>query len=661
MAGVETTPTAAPVIQSPKAQHTQPTPQPMNIDTPATESPQPNGSDSASSSIPDTGKDISVADFTSKLQQILQVVQGFDSQDILQGSVKVQVKDESKEISLAVIKTKLDEQEYKEVGSFKDDIAAILKNAILTSGQKSSKGAHAHKLLALVSDLTADLAEYSLRSNGKKRQVPADEQTNARLVRDHEKIALFQKTMDGFVFTSASTISPQNLDVDVATVTIVPTTSLVEAPLLRTVNTKPRKIQPLPKQRPRPAVGVEYTPYNPFLSFAPFVDTGGAAMNAEETAIAYTALEARHAKRTKRTGGSTPGELEALMSIVAKHTSGSDASQPPQPLSEEDLEGLEAEGIDIKALLQPPGDVEMQSAEEEEEESPAPKANGTTAASEPAPTPRTVEKTMQHNALLLAELQILQQKRFDERNHTISDREREIATTLQNSLVELLNRVPPSDVVTREAVEKAMRRMPYKEPAFAGVLPPNRPFACPSNTTRDGIPPTGTSYPNYRPQPSKPLPATTHFVIPQVAMSPVINYTGGYTLVTQPAYTTVYSVPPVPMSSQHRMYSRMRGTTTANTTTTAATSGPASNGQYSSSSMAHSSSMSMDDDGLSSRPIVPRPFPAARTRVGVNGRTSVRKTSNGAFTCWKKSEVSASPCATCATAVSRKLLFGDLD
>ncbi|KAF9164658.1 hypothetical protein DFQ26_001189 [Actinomortierella ambigua] len=654
MAGVETTPTSAPVIQSPKTQHTQSTPQPMNIDTPVTESPQTNGSDHAPSNTPDTTKDISVADFTARLQQILQVLQGFDKQDVLQGTVKVQIKDESKEISLAVIKSKLDEQEYKEIGPFRDDIATVLKNTISVFGQKSAKGTLAQQLLALVSDLTTDLAEYSLRSNGKKRQMAAEEKSSARLVRDHEKVALFQRTMDGFVFTSASSMSSQNLDVDVATVTIVPTTSLVDAPLLRTVNTKPRKVQLLPKQRPRPAVGVDYAPYNPFLSFAPFVDTGGAAMNAEETAIAYTALEARHAKRTRRTGGPVPGDLEAVMSIVAKHSSASDVQQPPQPLSEEDLAGLEAEGVNVKALLQTQ-DVEMQSAEEEG--SPAPKANGTAASSDTAPTPATVEGVMQYNALLLAELQLLQQKRFDDRNHAISDREKEIATTLQNSLVELLNRVPPSDVVTREAVEKAMRRMPYKEPAFAGVLPPNRPFACPSNTTRDGIPPTGTSYPNYRPQPSKPLPATTNFVIPQVAMSPVINYTGGYTLMTQPAYTTVYASAPMAISNQHRMYSRMRSSGTTATHSTSAAAAARGNQVpstvYSSYSSTGGSFREMEANGLSSRPIVPRPFPAAYMRVGANGQSLFRKTLKGAAAAsWRKSELS--PCAACGTAVSRK-------
>ncbi|KAG0234938.1 hypothetical protein BGW42_006037 [Actinomortierella wolfii] len=636
MAGVETTPTPVPIIQSVKAQHTQSSTQSMNVDTPVTESPQANGDDHSSSHTPDTVKDISAEEFTTKLQQILQVLQGFDKQEVLGGSTKVQVKDETKEISLAIIQSKLNEKEYTEIGPFKDDIAAILKNTISTSGPKSPKGTLANQLLALVSDLTADLAEYSLRSSGKKRQ-DAEGQANARLVRDHEKIALFQKTMEGFVFTSSSTISPQNLDVDVAAVKIVPTPSLVEAPLLKTVNTKPRKVQPLPKQRVKPAIGVEYTPYNPFLSFAPFVDTGGAAMNAQETAIAYTALEARHMKRTRKSAGPVPGDLEAVMNIVAKHINSTDAQQPPQPLKEDDLADLEAEGINIKALLQP-RDVEMQSAEDE---STTPKANGTTASAS-TPTPKTIQEIMQQNAILLAELQLLQQKRFDERSLIISDREKEIATTLQNSLVGLLSQLPPSDVVTREAVEEAMRRIPYKEPAFAGVLPPNRPFACPSNTTRDGVPATGTSYPNYRPQPSKPLPASTNFVIPQVAMSPVINYTGGYTLMSQPSsYSTVYA-PPMP--GQQRTYSRIRAaavgkpssalpSSTSNTSETARTS----------------REMDSDSEGWA-RSIVPRPSASAHLR---NGRALLRKTLlNGtAAAHWKKSE--SSSCATCGTVVSR--------
>ncbi len=190
----------------------------------------------------------------------------------------------------------------------------------------------------------------------------------------------------------------------------------------------------------------------------------------------------------------------------------------------------------------------------------------------------------------------------------------EIAATLRKSLLELVSKVKPSQLATPEAVENAMRKLPYKEPAFTGTLPPNKPFAFPTNASRSGLPATATAYPVHNPVAHrKTLPPTT--IIPQVVLSPHINMTGGYPTIPRPHHHS-YSIPQQP--THQKTYSRPRA---ANAST-------------------HSA--------------------ATPLQVSANGDVTFRKnfhtvvtSSGGTPAHWRRND-SQIPCANCGTLVSRK-------
>lgn len=159
-----------------------------------------------------------------------------------------------------------------------------------------------------------------------------------------------------------------------------------------------------------------------------------------------------------------------------------------------------------------------------------------------------------------------------------------------------------------------MRKLPYKEPAFTGTLPPNKPFAFPTNASRSGLPATATAYPLHNPVAHrKPLPPTT--IIPQVVLSPHINMTGGYPTIPRPHHHS-YSIPQQP--THQKTYSRPRA---ANAST-----------------------------HLAATPL----------QVSANGDVTFRKnfhtvvTSTGGTPAhWRRND-SQIPCANCGTLVSRK-------
>ena len=115
-----------------------------------------------------------------------------------------------------------------------------------------------------------------------------------------------------------------------------------------------------------------------------------------------------------------------------------------------------------------------------------------------------------------------------------------VAAAVQQSLTDLAGKLAPSALVTAEAVEETMKKLPYKEAAFAGSLAPTKPFAFPTNATRNGMPPTATVYPTHNPMvPKKNSPA---LFTPAVVLSHHINMTGGYPTVPQPHHYS-YSTP----------------------------------------------------------------------------------------------------------------------
>ncbi|KAF9281570.1 Bromodomain containing protein 7 [Mortierella alpina] len=481
--------------------------------------------------VPQKNLEVTQVEFNYVLATILNVLQSLDKHNIMSAVALTLTNGEKVEYSLQIVKSKLKQHQYSSINAFKDDIIKICQQAITSNARDTEKQEHGQKLLQLALDLIGDKSHYTIRSHGKKVQSQEETQTTAP-ERDHEKVALFQRSAEGFVFSSKAIVKDEALDQELAKTVVVPVSSNPNPPLLQDVSIKPRTTKLPSDQAKKKTTGVEYFPYAPFTSFAPFIDSSDAEMNAEDTAKAYDALLARYTQKLKMssTGSnedrSSKAQLESILDIAQQYQ----AQEKGNVINESDLQFLSEEGLDVKGLL------EVAQAARNDSES------------------HTPLETIQRNAILLFELYKMQEERFASKDQTIGAREMEIAATLRKSLLELASKVKPSQLVTAEAVENAMRKLPYKEPAFTGTLPPNKPFAFPTNASRSGLPATATAYPVHNPVAHrKPLPPTT--IIPQVVLSPHINMTGGYPTIPRPHHHS-YSIPQQP--THQKTYSRPR-------------------------------------------------------------------------------------------------------
>ncbi|KAF9295502.1 hypothetical protein BGZ88_001964 [Linnemannia elongata] len=546
-----------------------------------------------SSSLPQKNTEVTQVEFNDTLASILRVAQSLDKHNVLTTVVPANINGESAENSVATIRSKLGDAQYTNVFAFKDDFAKICQHAITTNAQSPEKQEHSQKLLQLVSSLVSDKSHYTIRSHGKK--VRSREESQAAVPERSGKVALFQRGPEGFVFSSKAALKEDSLEPDVAKSVIVPTASATNPPTLHDINTKPRPMPRLTDQEKKKTTGVEYCKYTPFTSFAPFIDSSNAELNAEDTATAYTALQAKYANKVSKAAKETEEQrtaktqLTSILDIAKQYQD----QEKVADLKETDLAFLSNDGLDVKSLLQ----IAKASKADQDDLSPV--------------------EAIQRNATLLYELYRLQEDRFGSKDQTVGAREIEIAATLRNSLLTMANQIAPSSLVTPEAIGDAMRRIPYKDPSFVGTLPATKPFAFPSNSTRNGLPPTATGYPVHNPVGHKrPMPPTT--IIPSVSVSPHVNMTGGYPNVPQPAHHA-YAVPQQP--THQKTYSRPRSTTT--TTITSSTSAP-----------------------------------AAPLQVSANGDVTFKKNfhtlvtvSGGTPSHWRRND-SQIPCANCGTLVS---------
>ncbi|KAF9364801.1 hypothetical protein BGX34_000348 [Mortierella sp. NVP85] len=505
-----------------------------------TETKRPKTSEFSDTSPPRKNTEVTQFEFNDVLSTIFRVIRDLDKYKAIDTVGVSVVNGEGVESSAQAIQSKLSEAQYSSVPAFKDDISNILKQAILNSAQDPVKQDHAQKLLQLAHDLIGDKSHYTIRSHGKKVRSRDETQTPATPERDFEKVALFQRVSDGFVFTSKAIVKDDALDQELSKTVVVPTASNSNPPLLKDVNTKPRPVS-TGADHTKKNTGVEYCSYVPFGSFAPFIDSSNAEMDAEDTSTAYDFLMGRVAQKSRANTANSEEhrkvreQLDNILEIAQQYH----AQESDMDVGEEDLRFLADDGLDVKALL----DV----------------VQSTKAGSE-SPSPQI---TLQKNAIYLFELYKMQEERFASRDQMIGAREKEIAAALRHSLMELASQAKPSTFVTPEVIEDAMQRIPYKEPSFAGALPPNKPFAFPANTTRSGLPQNATGFPLHNPVAHRKSvqPST---IIPQVALSPHLNMTGGYPSIPQPLYQS-YSIPQQP--THQKTYSRPRVNNTSNAPT----------------------------------------------------------------------------------------------
>lgn len=362
---------------------------------------------------------------------------------------------------------------------------------------------------------------------------------------------------------------------------------------------------------------VEYCAYSPFTSFAPFVDSSNAELNAEDTATAYSAILDKHAQKVASAAvkpeeaATAKAQLNSVLEIADQYRQQENATA----ISEADLAFLAKEGLDVASLVQ------------------------ATAHTSISKGPMSPVEAIQRNAILLFELHKLQEERFSSKNQTIGAHERDlgenqsllslmhgsncssdfclstfmfvIASQLQSSLMSLASQIPSSKLVSQKAIEETIRKLPYKDSAFVGTLPPNKPFAFPTNIARGSLPATATGYPLHSPVALRKTAVPTT-IFPQVALSPHLNMTGGY--------------PSVPQSHQYHYTAPQQPT--------------------------HQKTYSRPRTNLA-------PATAAPLQVSANGDITFRKnlhtvvTIGGTPSHWRRND-SQTPCANCGTLVSRK-------
>ncbi|KAF9426853.1 hypothetical protein BGZ94_005900 [Podila epigama] len=481
--------------------------------------------------------EVTQIEFNDVLSAIFKVIQGFDKHSALSATVETIVDGVSVQLTGKYVKEQLQESKYSSVLSFKNDLSKIFHRAITVNSNPEVQD-HIRKLLQLSSSLIADKSHYTIRSHGKK--VRSQEENQVTLPeRDHEKIALFQRTNEGFLFSSTAHGKDDMIEQDIPKTVVVPVASAPNPPLLNDVNSRPHPARSAAPAK-KAATGVDYRPLGAFTSFAPFIDSSNAEMNAEDTATAYTALLDRYLQKTQSSAGSdeqkkAKSQLESVLLIAQQNQASREGTTTE--LSEDDLAFLSEDGLDVRKLIT---------------------LNGNKRSEGTGKDPESVLEMLQKNAMLLFELQQLQEDRFASNNQTISIREQKLAEALRLSLANLADKMKPSDLVSAEAVEKTMTKIPYKEAAFGGALPPTKPFAFPTNAARNGIPATATAYPTHNPTANKKI-ANAPF-IPAVVLSHHLNMTGGYPTVPQP---TNYSYNAPQQVGHRKTYSRPQRTEVA--------------------------------------------------------------------------------------------------
>ncbi|OZJ04370.1 hypothetical protein BZG36_03213 [Bifiguratus adelaidae] len=303
------------------------------------------------------------------------------------------------------------------------------------------------------------------------------------------KFALLQASPDGFLFTGiagdgiADNIkNGRGLPATVTKVAIVPPAPLVDkgiptlndlAPYVPKVHAKPNRD------------GIRQTPvkslnYGPFASFAPGVDSTSADLSSEDASLALDFKDGI----TQKPAPQRQDKIQIATSDLTEihqwlEESGFDLSQfsEDNDMAVEDEKGwerLSEEQVNQMAT----GDEKMQTF-------------------------------LADNFKLLSELQALQNERFEQNDGKLtdpSDREIQLATTLQKRIGSFINANNTSLQVSEEHFETSISRIIHYENVYRGTLPPTRPFTFEANTIKSElVPETANARPPYNPKGMKPV------------------------------------------------------------------------------------------------------------------------------------------------------------
>ncbi|KAG0252932.1 hypothetical protein BG011_006678 [Mortierella polycephala] len=246
-----------PSVDAHKKRKSHPSPMLGVAETPSVASPEVKRAKTAEFSengVAHKNTEVTQVEFNDVLAAILHVVQGLDKHKIMSTVAISVVNGEKAEHSMQTIRTKLREAQYSSIVVFKDDISKICQQAIINNAREPEKQEHAQKLLQLASDLISDKLHYTIRSHGKKVRAREESQSSTP-ARDYEKVALFQRAPEGFVFTSVAVVKDESLDQDLTKCVIVPTASAPTPPKLQEINSKLRPIQSMSERTKKKSTG----------------------------------------------------------------------------------------------------------------------------------------------------------------------------------------------------------------------------------------------------------------------------------------------------------------------------------------------------------------------------------------------------------------------
>ncbi|KAG9289866.1 hypothetical protein G9A89_015446 [Geosiphon pyriformis] len=321
------------------------------------------------------------------------------------------------------------------------------------------------------------------------------------------KIALYQKATDGYFFSSTrKRTSLKNsklyLAGDIRPVAIIPTQSLDENTVPTLGSVLPATHQIKVQHKPEIVLpGVKTLNYGPYSSFAPTFDTANSMVSLEDIALLQHPKYGKNEYQSRNHSDSFNNDNVANnkkeisdntnMNNSVSFQNGMLPSRGidkavnevanvienfTQPCNDNEMEidnqlFLE-EGIDVGLLLKA-----LENEENQVKTSDKDKLFSRTDEN----SQNQINKELEENAALICELQRLQEERFSQDPDYISPREREIASILEKTLVNLTLQVPPFLLVSLQDIEKTASQIPLKEPAFKGGLPPNKPYGYPTN------------------------------------------------------------------------------------------------------------------------------------------------------------------------------------
>ncbi|KAI9484974.1 hypothetical protein BDB00DRAFT_792477 [Zychaea mexicana] len=393
-------------------------------------------------------------------------------------------------ICMETIQAKLDE--YSSIAEFKHDLQLAFHTVLPKLANHSPQRREALDKLHEFAMATLRFESQRLLKRKSHEREGQDQMVMDTFDDQQQQVALFRPTMDGFVFTdavpSAFLDRKERLPGGVQEMAIYPTPSTAEVPSLRnTVPPPPRFPSRIHRHEDKHTVPIQWLDYGVFSSFAPTRDSNHANISYEHTYMGRVAKRFKRWEKKQRnlqTLGkpTSPPKSVAMKNGVSKDDSNTTTTENNDNKDEIDTQWLKEQGLDVDAILDAAqsGSVNVDDLIGNDE--------------------KDIEGVLERNSELLSYLSQYQEYRFglgDARWGSIDETERNIAKALEKRMHKLASKVAPKDLTESEAVEAAMDRLPLREPAYRGSLPPNKPFAYPTNEQVEPIPPLANLLPGY--------------------------------------------------------------------------------------------------------------------------------------------------------------------